>query len=102
KELEQRHRPQSGRFTSRLHSVRDRDLASCAAKNQNRKCQNDAHQATTSLATAVVLGFVCPTSRTPTQINATPTQRRGETASCRKTTANSVSNAYPNAPAGIT
>src|SRR6266480_1834760 len=101
-ELKQSPRPQPRRLTGRLHSVGDGDLASGAAKNQDAKCKNDAHQAAASLGTAVVRGFVCPTSSTPTQIKTTPTQRRGDTDSCKKTTASNVSNAYPNAPAGMT
>src|SRR5713226_10414923 len=101
-ELKQLQQSQTRGFTSGLHSVGDGDLAPGAAENQNGKCQNDPHHATASLATAVVRGFVCPTNSTPTQISATPNQRRGETDSCKKTTASKVSRAYPNAPAGIT
>src|SRR5258708_35772841 len=92
-ELKQRSRPQSCWFAGGLHAMSDGDLAASAAENQNRKRKNDARHATASLATAVVRGFVCPTSSTPVQIKTTPIQRRGDTDSCKKTTASKVSSA---------
>src|SRR5260370_152529 len=69
-------------------------VASGAAQYQHREQQCNAHHAATSRTTAsVVRGLVWPTSKTPTQISTTPTQRRGETFSCRKTTARRVRSA---------
>src|SRR5580658_4974749 len=94
-------RPEPLRLSRGLHAPSDGDLSSRAAKDEQRKKHADVHHASASRVTAVVRGFVCPTNSTPTQIRTTPTHRRGETASCRNTTAKKVSKAYPNAPAGM-
>src|SRR5262249_31235872 len=79
-----------------LHAIGHRNFATGAAGKEKRKQKECGGHATTfcwGTTTSVVRGFVWPTSSTPMQIRTTPTQRRGETLSCRKTTARNVSNA---------
>src|SRR5205814_7297867 len=75
-----------------LHSIRHGNFAAGRGAQKERQKEKRGHYATAfcGAATSVVRGFVCPTSITPMQISATPTQRLGETLSCRKITARKV------------